>query len=90
MVCIPCFAAPVLLFIWYKFIYPLVRPILERYFGDRFALPRDPDYCPICPMNSKGQCERPTRDKTSGDKNENRAAESEPLEQGSSETKKND
>lgn len=59
MVCIPCFAAPVLLFIWYKFLYPLLRPLLERWFGDRFAEPADPDYCPICPLNSKGKCEAP-------------------------------
>lgn len=60
MVCIPCFAAPVLLFIWYKFLYPLFRPILERYFGDRFALPADPDHCPICPIGSKGKCDQAT------------------------------
>lgn len=58
MVCIPCFAAPVILFIWYKFLYPIFRPILERYFGDRFALPADPDHCPICPVGSKGKCDQ--------------------------------
>ena len=56
VICLPCIAAPVLLFIWYKFIYPLVRPILERYFGNRFAEPKDGS-CPICPRNSKGECD---------------------------------
>lgn len=56
MICVPCFIAPVILFIWYKFIYPLVRPILERYFGDRFAEPKDGS-CPVCPIGSKGKCE---------------------------------
>ena len=54
MVCIPCFAAPVLLFIWYKFIYPILQPILQRYFGDRwFALPQDANNCPVCPRTGK-------------------------------------
>lgn len=56
MVCIPCFAVPVLLFIWYKFFYPVLQPILQRYFGDRwFALPQDPANCPVCPR--KGPCD---------------------------------
>lgn len=63
MVCLPCIAAPVLLFIWYKFFYPLLRPILERYFGDRFAEPKDGS-CPVCPRNSKGKCELATATST--------------------------
>lgn len=66
MVCIPCFAVPVLLFVWYKFFYPVLQPILQRYFGDRwFALPQDPNNCPVCPR--KGPCD--LRDKNTADPN---------------------
>lgn len=51
MVCISCFIAPVLLFIWYKFVYPVVQPLLDRFFGN-YQLPQ-PFANLSCPLPKK-------------------------------------
>ncbi len=51
MVCISCFIAPVVLFIWYKFVYPFVQPLLDRFFGN-YQLPQ-PFANLACPLPKK-------------------------------------
>ena len=51
MVCISCFIAPVILFIWYKFIYPLVQPLIDRFIGN-YQLPQ-PFANLSCPLPKK-------------------------------------
>lgn len=51
MVCISCFIAPVVLFIWYKFVYPVVQPLLDRFFGN-YQLPQ-PFANLSCPLPKK-------------------------------------
>lgn len=51
MVCIPCFIAPVVLFIWYKFIYPFLQPLINRWIGD-YQLPQ-PFANLSCPLPQK-------------------------------------
>lgn len=51
MVCISCFIAPVVLFIWYKFIYPLVQPLIDRFIGN-YQLPQ-PFANLSCPLPKK-------------------------------------
>lgn len=51
MVCIPCFIAPVVLFIWYKFIYPFLQPLINRWIGD-YQLPQ-PFANLTCPLPQK-------------------------------------
>lgn len=48
MVCISCFIAPVVLFIWYKFVYPLVQPLLDRFIGNyKLPTPFENLSCPL-------------------------------------------
>lgn len=51
MVCISCFIAPVVLFIWYKFIYPFVQPLIDRWIGN-YQLPQ-PFANLSCPLPEK-------------------------------------
>ncbi|XP_054165285.1 UPF0729 protein C18orf32 homolog [Oppia nitens] len=51
MVCIPCFIAPVLIFVWFKFIEPLLRPLVARIW-DNYQLP-NPFANLTCPMPQK-------------------------------------
>ena len=53
MVCISCFIAPLVLFIWYKFIYPLVQPLINRFLGD-YELPQ-PFANLTCPIPQKNK-----------------------------------
>ena len=57
MVCISCFIAPVVLFIWYKFVYPLVQPLLDRFFGN-YQLPQPFANlsCPLPKKSVKSSC----------------------------------
>jgi hypothetical protein len=64
MVCIACFIAPVILFIYYKFIYPLLQPLIDRFIGN-YQLPqifgnlscplpqKKSDKAASCPMAAK-------------------------------------
>lgn len=51
MVCLNCFIAPLVLFIWYKFIYPYVQPLIDRFIGN-YRLPQP--YANLsCPLPKK-------------------------------------
>jgi len=39
MVCISCIIAPLVLFIWYKFIYPILQPLINRIWNN-YELPQ--------------------------------------------------
>jgi len=51
MVCIACFIAPVILFIWYKFVYPILQPLIDRFIGN-YQLPQ-PFANLSCPLPKK-------------------------------------
>ena len=67
MVCISCFLAPVVLFIWYKFIYPVLQPLINRFFAG-YELPT-PFQNLVCPMPQKNKT-----DKKEDDNNETNSA----------------
>lgn len=56
MVCISCFIAPLVLFIWYKFIYPFVQPLINRFIGN-YELPT-PFANLACPLPKKEKTEQ--------------------------------
>lgn len=67
MVCISCFIAPVILFIWYKFVYPVVQPLLDRFFGN-YQLPQ-PFANLACPLPKKSvkSCSSESKEKEKED-----------------------
>ena len=72
MVCISCFIAPIVLFIWYKFIYPILQPLIDRWIGN-YQLPQ-PFANLSCPLpekrksDNKLECpQQMTSDSISGD-----------------------
>jgi len=69
MVCISCFMAPLLLFIWYKFIYPLLQPIVSRIWNN-YQLPQPFANltCPL-PQNKTKTTVDQNKTKTTADQN---------------------
>lgn len=63
MVCIPCIIAPVVLWIWFKFIQPLLQPIVSRIWQN-YQLPT-PFADLTCPMPAK---KKPNTTDTTEDK----------------------
>jgi hypothetical protein len=67
MVCISCIIAPLVLFIWYKFIYPILQPIIQRIWNN-YQLPQ-PFANLTCPLpQKKNKCNNDSN-KTSIDDN---------------------
>ena len=60
MVCVSCFLAPVVLFIWYKFIYPILQPLINRFIGN-YELPA-PFQDLVCPMPKKNKTDTKQED----------------------------